>query len=113
AEATRPSFGQPGPWLRDVVGRMKKAAQDPDVKAVVVLCDSAAFGLGQAEELRQAMRRVRDAGKEVYAHADSMLLGQYLLLSGASRLSVTPTGDLWVTGFASDAPYLHGLLEKL
>jgi protease IV len=106
-------FGQPASWLRDVVMRMKTASEDPEVKAVVVLSDQASFGLPQAEELRQAMQGLQAAGKEVYAHSDSMMLGQYILLCGASRLSVAPTGDVWVTGLHGDAPYLRGLLDKL
>jgi protease-4 len=106
-------MGAPAPSLRDVVGRMKKATDDANVKAVVINCDGASFGLAQAEELREAMHKLRQAGKEVYAHSDSMMLGQYVLLSGASRLSVVPTGDLWITGLYGDQPYLRGLLDKL
>ena len=38
---------------------------------------------------------------------------EYVLLSGASRLSVVPTADLWVTGLFGEAPYLRGLLDKI
>jgi protease-4 len=106
-------MGAPAPSLRDVVGRMKKATDDANVKAVVINCDGASFGFAQAEELRQAIHKLRQAGKEVYAHSDSMMLGQYALLSGATRLSVVPTGDLWITGLYGDQLFLHGLLTKL
>jgi protease-4 len=101
------------PTLREVVERMKKAAADPAVKAVVVLADNGGFGVAQLEEVRQAIQKVRAAGKDVYAHADSVMLGQYILLCGASRLSVSPTGDVWVTGLDASTPYLHGLLVKI
>src|SRR5947208_15670945 len=58
--------------LKDLVARMKKAADDPAVKAVVLLPEGGSLGLAQTEEVRQAMRRVRSAGKGVYAHADSL-----------------------------------------
>lgn len=106
-------FAPPPPTLRDVEMRMKKAAEDPEVKAVVLLTDGLSFGFAQAEEIRQAMQRLQSAGKPVYAQSDSLMMGQYILLSGASRLSVAPTGDLFVSGFYGDAPYLHGLLEKI
>ena len=113
ADDRLPLFGTPGPSLRDMVSRMKKSALDPEVKAVIVLADNAVFGLGQTEELRQAMQRVQAAGKPVYAHSDSLMMQQYVLLSGASRLSIAPTGTLWVLGLHGDAPYLRGLLGKL
>jgi len=92
---------------------MTKAAADPDVKAVVVLADEGSFGVAQLEELRAAMQKARAAGKKVYAQSDSMVMGEYLLLCGSSRLSMASTADLWVTGIYGDAPYLHGLLTKL
>jgi protease-4 len=99
--------------LKDLVARLDKAAKDPAVKAVVVLDEGAAIGTAQKEELRQAMARVRDAGKEIYAHADSLMMGQYALLAGATRLSVVPTADLWVSGLYAEQLYLRGLLDLL
>lgn len=99
--------------LHDLVTRLKKAAADEQVKAVVVLLDAPSVGMAQIEELRQAMGRVRDAGKPVYAHADELSTGSFALLSGADRLSVVPTADVWVTGLYGEAPYVRGLLDKL
>ena len=59
------------------------------------------------------MASLRAKGKEIYAHADSLSMREYVLLSGASRLSVVPTADLWVTGLFGEAPYLRGLLDKI
>lgn len=108
------SFGAVGGTsLRELIERMKKAEKDDAVKAVVFLHEGGSVGAGQAEELRAAMARLRGAGKEVYAHADSLDMREYVLLSGATRLSVVPTADLWVTGMFGEAPYLRGLLDKL
>ena len=64
--------------------------------------------------MRQAIARLKAAGKEVIAHADTIGgLGQYALMSAASRLSVVPTADLWITGLFGESPYLKRLLDKL
>jgi protease IV len=108
------SFGAiGGTSLRELVERMKKAGEDATVKAVVFLHEGGSIGAGQAEELRAAMAGLRAKGKEIYAHADSLSMREYVLLSGASRLSVVPTADLWVTGLFSEAVYLRGLLDKI
>ena len=99
--------------LKDLVAHMNKAADDAQVKGVVVLLEGASIGTAQKEEVRQAMKKLRDAGKEIYAHADSLQMGEYALLAGASRLSVVPTGDLWVTGMHGEAPYVRGLLDHI
>src|SRR5436190_17219210 len=77
--------------LKDLVAHMNKAAADSQVKGVVVLLEGAMIGPAQKEEVRQAMKKLRDAGKEVYAHADSLHMSEFALLAGASRLSVVPT----------------------
>lgn len=105
--------GETGISLKELIARMKKASDDAAVKAVVVLFEGASVGRAQTEEIRQAMTKLKAAGKEVYVHSDSLAMGEYALLSGATRLSVVPTADLWVTGFYGEAPYLRGLLDKL
>lgn len=99
--------------LKDLVAKLKKAADDGAVKAVVLSLEGAALGTSQIEELRQAMARLRDKGKEIYAHADELSMSHYALLSGVNRLSLVPTGDLWLTGLYGESPFLRGLLDKL
>ncbi len=106
--------GEPGPTLKTLVERMDKAAKDAQVKAVVLLCEGVQAGQAQVGELRQAIERIRAAGKDVYAHADQISgAGVYSLMAAASRVSVVPTADLWVSGLFGEAPYLRGLLDKL
>lgn len=108
-----PLFSVPGTSLREFVERMDKAAKDPNVKAVVVMADGGSAGVAQIEELRQAMGRVRAAGKDVLVHSDSMGMGEYVLYSAASRVSVTPHADLWLTGVGGEQVYVRGLLDLL
>src|SRR5204863_1547394 len=89
-------FSVPGTSLKELVGRLAEAATDPAVKAVVLLPAGAAPGSAQIEELRAAIAVVRDHGKDLYVHADSLMLGQYVLACGASRISVIPTGPILI-----------------
>ena len=105
--------GETPTTLRDLVAKLKQAAGDPSVKAVVLFADDAGFGNAQIEELRQAMEKLQKAGKPIYSHSDSMDMKSYVLLSGVSRLSMVPTADLWILGLHGEAPYLRGLLNLL
>jgi protease IV len=112
--AEDPIFGDPhSESLQSLIKRMDAAAKDEDVKAVVLLAEGSSFGQGQREELRAAIQRLKDAGKPVHAHADSLSTQTYALLCGASRLSVTPTGDVWVTGLYGEGLYVKGLLDMI
>jgi protease-4 len=100
--------------LRDVVERMKKAKDDKNVKAVVLLLDEVDLDLAQCEEFRQALDGIKAAGKEVYAHVDAVLMTRSLaLVAGASRISVTPTTIIIIAGFNAESPYVRGLLDAI
>jgi protease-4 len=107
-------FGEVGGTdLRNLVSRLDKAREDKNVKAVVLTADAFGAGFGQIEELRQAIDALRAADKEVYAHADSMSMTNFALLAGATRVSVVPTGNLWLMGLYGESPYVRGLFDKI
>src|SRR5690606_9934099 len=102
-----PLFGSMGSEsLRSLIERMDKAVADKDVKAAVLMLGDTSLGYAQLSEIRAAMDRLKEAGKPVYAHADSLQFGKYLLLSGASRLSVAPQADVWVNGIYGEHVFL-------
>jgi protease-4 len=105
--------GGTGTDLKSLVARLDKAREDKNVKAVVLTVEAFGAGFGQIEELRQALDGLRTAGKEVYAHADSMSSSDFALVSGATRVSLVPTGNLWLMGLYGEAPYVRGLLDKV
>ena len=72
AEDPFPFGAAQGISLKDLVSRIKKAEDDSAVKAVVLLEEGGSVGPAQIEELRQAMAQFRAAGKDIYAHADSL-----------------------------------------
>ena len=106
-------FGKQPVSLRELVGHLAKASRDESVKAVVLINEGGGLGSAQIEEVRQALAKCQKAGKPVYAHSDSMSMGEYILFAGADRISVVPTADLWVVGFFGEQPYLRGLLDKI
>jgi protease-4 len=99
--------------LKDLVARMKKARDDKNVKAVVLLMEGVGFSLAQAEELRQVLDQIRTSGKEIHAHFDVLTTRGYALASGASKISMVPTGMVMVMGFYGESLYLRGLLDKI
>ena len=96
--------------LASLVERIQAADDDDEVRALLFTYRSPSFGLAQIQELRSALAKV---DKPIYFHADSLQTGSYWLASAASHVSVTPTGDVWLTGMYSESPYVKGLLEKL
>jgi protease-4 len=99
--------------LKGLVRRMDRASADDRVKAVILTFDRMSLGFGQLEEIRQAIGRIRKAGKKVYVHTGAMGTLEYGLLCAGDRLSVAPESSLWLMGFHGESFYLKGLLDKI
>lgn len=99
--------------LKGLLERFKEARVDNSVVAIVLDLQEAALGLAQLEEIHTAMRQFAAVDKPVYIHADSLQTVTYAAATGGSHISLVPTGDLWLTGFYGEMPYLRGALDKL
>jgi protease-4 len=109
-----PLFEQHPPIsLKGLLERFKEARVDSNVVAIVVDLQQAALGLAQLEEIHIAMRQFAAVDKPVYIHADSLTTVTYAAATGGSHISIVPTGDLWITGFYGEMPYLRGALDKI
>ncbi len=98
---------------KSLLERMRQMRHDDTVEAVFLTFESPALGLAQVQEIRKSIEQLR-VEKEVYVHMDScysMML--YWLASAASRVSVVPTGDLWITGLYGEQLYLKDMLAHL
>ncbi len=98
--------------LQSLVTRLKKAGTDDTIAAVVLLLNDFSLSTAQVEELRQALKQVREK-KPVYGHADAVNTRTYALLTSSSRVSLSPTGDAWINGLAMEGLYVRGLLDML
>lgn len=104
--------------LREAIDTLEAAGRDTRVKALVIRAGWGAPGLAQMQELRDAIVDFRAQGKPVVAFAETF--GEagngtlhYFLASAAGEVWMQPSGDLGMTGFALQQPFLKPLLEKL
>ncbi len=99
--------------LAELADRLQRASTDDSVKALILTYDGMSFGFGQLEELRQAIGRVKAAGKKVYVHAEVVTTFPYALLCAGNHLSLAPESSLWLTGLYGEGLYVKGLLDKI
>jgi protease-4 len=105
--------GQSADSFLSLTTRMRKTIDDDDVKAVVILAGGSAPGLAQAEELHKLLVDIKKAGKPVYVHADMLMTRQVMIFSGASEISMSPTGYIFLHGLYGEQVHLRGLLDRL
>jgi protease-4 len=104
--------------LVEVLLALDAAKDDPRVAGVVGRLDGEGPGYAQAQELRDAILALRDAGKFTIAFADSF--GEfgpgtrgYYLATAFDEILIQPLGAVGLTGLMIETPLLRGLLDKL
>ena len=107
-------FGGPAPALLELVDRMRAARLDPDVPAVLVsFKPGAALSIAQAQELREQVRLLREAGKPVFAYADTYDTPTYLVASAADYACTLAAGEIFLPGVSIEATFYKGLFDKI
>lgn len=102
-----------GPALLEVLLALDRARADARLRAVALELGPLRIGLARAEEVRRALARVRDAGKQVVVHLEQGGLAEYSIALGASEIVMPDSGSLHVAGLASEVVLLKGLFDKV
>jgi protease-4 len=106
-------FSEPDPYLR-LTRWMDDATKDPRLKGVVLkISGMPGVSWGKAEELHQAVLRMRAAGKRVLAILYSVDDLEYFVGSAADEVYALPSSLLLVNGLSARVISLGGTMEKL
>lgn len=93
--------------------QMRKAKADSRIGGILIDVDFPGIGWGKADELRDAIKDFKSSGKPVYAYMEMGLTKDYYIAAAADKIYMPPTGDLYVNGFAAEAMFFRGSLDKL
>lgn len=106
------------PALRDIVEALERAASDDRVEGLVVRLGNGQVGLAQAQEIRDAVRGFRQAGKRAWAFSETFGEGgsgtvTYYLAAAFDEIHLQPIGEVHLTGLVARTPFLRGLFDRL
>ena len=111
------------PWRKsltmpDLVLALGAAAKDPRVAGLLLHVSNGSIDMARAQELRTAIKAFRAGGKKVHAFAESF--GEtgggtelYYIAAAADRIFLQPSGEVGLTGFRLEMPFLRGALDWL
>ncbi len=104
--------------LQTVVQTLDQAAQDPRVVGVIATLGHSGMGMARAQEIRDAIARFRASGKKSVAFAET--IGDfgngtvdYYLATAFDKIWLQPSGEVGLTGFVAESPFLRGTLDLL
>lgn len=103
-----------GNALFEIVGAIRQAKSDPNVKGMVLSLHN--FEGANQPALRyigKALSEFRDSGKPIYAFGDSYTQDQYYLASFAHTIALSPQGSVDLYGLSRQNFYYKSLLDKL
>ncbi len=93
--------------------QLRKAKVDTRIGAVLLDINFPGIGWGKADELRDAVKEFRTSGKPVYAYMQLGTNREYYIATAADKVFLPPPGDLYINGFAAEAMFYKGSLDKL
>ncbi len=99
-----------------LISTFNMAARDDRVARVVVVVRRVGMGWAKVGEVRDAIGRLRDAGKPTIAYLDLAAFSagrEYYLATAAEEIHVVPGGSVPLVGLAAEYLFLGGLFEKL
>ena len=100
--------------LQRILGNLEKAAVDKKIDGVVFkISSSNGAGLAMLEEMRGAIKKVRAAGKKVFAYTDSMDRNSFYLAAACDSIYAPPPAYISFMGMGSGSLHVSGMLDKL
>ena len=93
--------------------QLRKAKVDNRIGAVLLDINFPGIGWGKADEFRDAVKDFKASGKPVYAYMEIGTNREYYLATAADKIFLPPSGDIYINGFAAEAMFYKGSLDKL
>lgn len=104
---------QAGPTVVESWQLLRKGAQDPRIKALVVSPSGLNVGWAKLEELRAQILEFKKSGKPVYAYLRGAGTREYYLATAADQIYMPPDDWLDVKGLRAELTFLKNTLDKI
>lgn len=99
--------------LRDLSDRFKKWSEDDEIGAVLLDLDGVNLSIPDVEELRAAVKRLRDGGKKVFSFVNIGEPMSYLVACDTDEICIAPTGSVGIPGLGRAFPFMRGYYQMI
>lgn len=115
SEGTEPPglFAEVHETITDALQRLKKAASDERLEAVVLHINGPHIGWAKLNELRTGISKARAMGRKVYAWMESGETKDFLLASACDQIVLPESGVLMMPGLRAEVSFYKNLFDML
>lgn len=106
-------FGEVTESLAKAVQRLEKASEDKSLSGVILHIKGTSVGWAKLNELRQAILKVRNSDKKVYAWIESGMTKDYLIASACDQIVMPESGSLILLGLRAEVSFYKNLFDWL
>ena len=99
--------------LRDVLDGIERAAQDTNIKGIMLKGAYFAGGMSSMQSVREYLEAFKSSGKFIIAYEEMMSQGAYYVASVADEVYVFQEGGMDFRGLSSEVPFFKGAMDKL
>jgi protease IV len=97
----------------NIYSLLRKAAADPNIRAVAFLPDGISAGWGKMEEIRSDLEQFHKSGKPIFAFLRQPTTREYYLSLPADRIYLGDQEPVYVKGLRAETMYFKKTLDKL
>jgi protease IV len=97
----------------NIYSLLRKAATDPNIRALVIEPDSVSAGWGKLEEIRSDIEQFHKSGKPVFAFLRQPTTREYYISLPADRIYLGDQEPVFVKGLRAETLYFKKTLDKL
>jgi protease IV len=99
--------------LNDALLRLKKAANDEHLEAVVLHISGPHIGWAKLNELRTAIGKIRQKGRKVFAWLESADTKDYLIATACDQIVIPESGMVMIPGLRAEISFYKELFDML
>ena len=109
----RPVIGRSRTSFTELITTIYRASTDPRISEMVINLRGLAYGLGQAEELRNALLNFRSRSKRVICHLGMPNNIGYYVATACDSILIPPVSQLNLIGLRAELTFYAATLEKI
>ncbi len=99
--------------LKQTIEMLDQFTRDEDITGLVIYPDEMYMGFSMMMEVREALVRMKAAGKQIFVFSSVMSDGQYALLSLADGIYLNSGGVMFIDGIAMGVDFWKGTFDKV